>query len=853
MMRRFFSLLFTLIAALFFLVAPAYAGLNVKRQTTGSLTSGLVGWWTFNGADIAGTTAYDRSGQGNNGSITGATKAIGKLGQGLSFFNSTDRNTLSGISLSTTFTISLWVKFRSFPSAGNWSSLVSQDNYNAFCIDSTPKFDFYYSGDHLANTPLSANTWYHAVLVNNAGNVTFYLNGSADGTAASGVALNLSYIGTDAIQDTLDGILDDVRVYNRALSAGEVKRLYNIGKGALASASQQNKVTTGLVGYWPFNGQDTGPSLSASDSGSGADADPIGGNWSTGDNERWIRRLNNEFNFDAGYDCASYWNAATFDPDQYAQVQFANVSRYSGPAVRLTATQGYVSEVWSTAFGVASYVRIWSAGKGYIGSDIPITLQANDVIKLTAEGTNPTTLRVYQNGNLLGTTVDSTSPYTTGSPGIHGYDAPMYGVINWKGGNLNETAFDRSGQGHNGTMVSSPLKVAGKLGQGLSFNGSTTSVNVGNPSSLQLTGSMTLSAWVKAEAHCSDDCDIAVKYVAGSGGFQLKTTPDTGPRTFGFTVTPNASSATQRYSSATVDLNRWYFVAGVYNASAQTMDIYVDGALNNGTLSGAVPASQFNSNNNVTLGAYPNEDYNRHFNGTIDDVRVYNRALSADEVKRLYNLGGGMRSSASQQNKVTTGLVGYWPFNGKDIAGTTVYDRSGQGHNGTMVSSPLKVAGKIGQGLSFNGGNYVDIPAPGANFSNGYTVHLWIKTDNINGAPVSAFSDGYYGIAYYGWDGDLSEWWGYNTDWTYVNVGMLADNQWHAYACTYDLSYMTSYRDGVQVQQKPYQNLTIGNSPIQIGKDTRGGSYFSGAVDDVRVYNRALSAEEVKRLYNMGR
>jgi len=59
--------------------------------------------------------------------------------------------------------------------------------------------------------------------------------------------------------------------------------------------------------------------------------------------------------------------------------------------------------------------------------------------------------------------------------------------------------------------------------------------------------------------------------------------------------------------------------------------------------------------------------------------------------------------NSSQNLKLTAGLVGLWSFDGKDLSGTTAYDRSGQGNNATMYASPTKVVGKIGQALQFNG------------------------------------------------------------------------------------------------------------------------------------------------------
>jgi hypothetical protein len=76
-------------------------------------------------------------------------------------------------------------------------------------------------------------------------------------------------------------------------------------------------------------------------------------------------------------------------------------------------------------------------------------------------------------------------------------------------------------------------------------------------------------------------------------------------------------------------LNTWYHVAGVYDAAAQTLDIYVNGVLNNGVLVGTVPAAQVNAVASANLGRR-NGGY--HFNGRIDDVRIYERALSAVEI-----------------------------------------------------------------------------------------------------------------------------------------------------------------------------------------------------------------------------
>src|SRR6267378_538550 len=198
------------------------------------------------------------------------------------------------------------------------------------------------------------------------------------------------------------------------------------------------------------------------------------------------------------------------------------------------------------------------------------------------------------------------------------------------------TVADASGNGNTGTNVSTVWTATGKYGGGLSFNGTSSYVDLGNRPMLQMTGSMTLSAWVLATANPVDDGQIIAKSDSGSGkaGWQFKTSPDTGPHTFAIAVSANGSSVVQRYSKTVRALNTWYHVAGVYNASARTLNIYVNGVLDNGTLIGTIPASQFNPNLNATIGK---RSGGFNFQGTIDELRVYNVALTAAQVQADMN------------------------------------------------------------------------------------------------------------------------------------------------------------------------------------------------------------------------
>src|SRR6185437_157166 len=108
------------------------------------------------------------------------------------------------------------------------------------------------------------------------------------------------------------------------------------------------------------------------------------------------------------------------------------------------------------------------------------------------------------------------------------------------------TTADISGNNNVGTLVDGPAWTTGKYGTALSFGG-TGYVDLGNPASLRLTGSMTLTAWIKSSANPVDDGSIVAKL--GAAGWQLKTTPDTGTRTAAIQISSNGSDAIQRYGT----------------------------------------------------------------------------------------------------------------------------------------------------------------------------------------------------------------------------------------------------------------------------------------------------------------
>ena len=203
------------------------------------------------------------------------------------------------------------------------------------------------------------------------------------------------------------------------------------------------------------------------------------------------------------------------------------------------------------------------------------------------------------------------------------------------------SAADASGHGLNGTLTNGPTWAAGRYGNAVNVDGVDDYVDLGNPAGLQFTGSMTISVWVFSSAFPGDDAPIVSKRGTGELGYQLDTTVDTGPRTIGFKLT-NASgrrcSATEQpHCRSTPGTTS----AGIYNAAAGTLNVYLNGQLDNGALFGTVTSTQQNSGVNVNIGRRPSGGF--YFNGRIDNVRLYNRALTAAENQTDMNtaLGSG--------------------------------------------------------------------------------------------------------------------------------------------------------------------------------------------------------------------
>jgi hypothetical protein len=150
----------------------------------------------------------------------------------VSFTGADDSNlTIPSMSIPTTSSISFWIRLPSTPSGVVYQTLFTNGLGSTgiyYKGTSTKKINFYYTtGDHFSTAALSNATWYYYVIVNNLGAVTFYRNGAADGTAASAISFPFSKMGADNSSENFTGLIDEVAIWNKALTAAQVSALYN--------------------------------------------------------------------------------------------------------------------------------------------------------------------------------------------------------------------------------------------------------------------------------------------------------------------------------------------------------------------------------------------------------------------------------------------------------------------------------------------------------------------------------------------------------------------------------------------------------------------------------------------------
>ncbi len=450
-------------------------------------------------------------------------------------------------------------------------------------------------------------------------------------------------------------------------------------------------------------------------------------------------------------------------------------------------------------------------------------------------------------------------------------------------------AYDYSGNKNTGVLAGSPKPVwlNGVFGKALSFNGSTSYINAGNKASLQAFSDITISSWVKFNGidYVSSTGKLVTVLIKGnpdslasSTGFWLSYDNRSNGRGFGYTCFGNTAGG---YAGGgnnfagytyTFSNNVWYYIT-VTVASSQAK-LYVNGVQLGATKTFSNLALS-NVSGSINIGGFS------YFNGGLDEIRLYNRALSATEIASLYKVGAAKVNSQPtlKLTGLDAGLIGYWTMDNQDINWTTnaVADKSGNNNIGTLAAftSAASVAGKSGQTLKFDGSSNYIINNQTINIAKS-TVSAWVylpgyptsgslalvtgfaQGNNSDTHDKDLFIDSNGKAYYYTYTGQLKC--------TTEPALAIPKNSWHLLTGTNDGVNNYLYIDGVSVGSVAAGNSYTGYGSADIligGKVNYSGSIGCGSgnttrsylpsntkIDDVRVYNRALTGTEVKQLYN---
>ncbi|HEX2401118.1 MAG TPA: LamG-like jellyroll fold domain-containing protein, partial [Mycobacterium sp.] len=193
------------------------------------------------------------------------------------------------------------------------------------------------------------------------------------------------------------------------------------------------------------------------------------------------------------------------------------------------------------------------------------------------------------------------------------------------------TLTDLSGTGNTGTIANATWSSQGKYGGALSFNGTNARVNVANAASLQLSSGMTLEAWVDPATVSSTWRDVI--YKSDDNYYLMGTTDHSGAPAGGGTFGGANANA---FATAALPTNTWSFLAATYDGT--NLRLYLNGTQ---VATVAKTGNILSSANQLTIGG--DSIYGQYFNGLIDNVRIYNTALTQTQIQTDMTtpLGGG--------------------------------------------------------------------------------------------------------------------------------------------------------------------------------------------------------------------
>ncbi len=310
------------------------------------------------------------------------------------------------------------------------------------------------------------------------------------------------------------------------------------------------------------------------------------------------------------------------------------------------------------------------------------------------------------------------------------------------------------------------------------------------------------------------------------------------------------------------ELNQWHHLVSTANDETGFTQLFLDGVListSNGYPAGGGCLSNTSwqwEGQAIQFGLGASGE---SFNGLIDDIAIYNRALTEQEIQNLYT-GTTPAPCTSLPSNLQQGLVGYWPFCGN------ANDESGNGNDGTVNGATLTEDrfGNAGKAYSFDGvDDIINVPTLenfDVSFLDGLTMSIWLNSSDLgfNQRLMHFYNNDLDLSIHYATAFQKLYFMNYNfntgTD-NYSHSNQIPSNQWLHATWTIDFNNGISraYINGEEVGFQDSIPILVGSSmSFRIGNGPTLDNWpFLGSLDDAVIYNRALTPEEVQELYTL--
>ncbi len=405
---------------------------------------------------------------------------------------------------------------------------------------------------------------------------------------------------------------------------------------------------------------------------------------------------------------------------------------------------------------------------------------------------------------------------------------------------LNGDTLDSSGNGNDGGPSASATNyVAGRNGNlALQFNGVDSYVQI--PRSIGAGSCFSIAFWMKT----TSTGGTGSFWYNGAGlvdGTVLGATSDFGVSLLGGKIALGVGNPdTTLQSTASVNDGQWHYVVATRNGLTGMMTIYLDGIFNTNQIGpiGARMAPPYLNLGSLQTGVAG------FYNGELADVRLYNSWLDTNAIAQLFAAPAPLLQLKFDES-----------------SGSTAFDATGHGWNGTLVNGPAWVSGQSGNAVSMNGVNqYVSLPAGVVSSLNDFTISAWVNLNALSaGSRLFDFGTGtgnYMFLSPAAPAGGLCfaiTTAGASNEQSINYTNNLSLGIWHHVAVTFAAGIGILYLDGLPVATNSAINLTpslLGNTTQNwIGRSQFSNNpYLNGLVDDFRIYDGALSPGEIASL-----